>query len=71
MGFVIAGLALFAGAALLGGGGYTWLVAFTGALAVVYGASTMVLRSRRRSRSSFTEPKRAPDQAEGEPGDAA
>ena len=66
MGFVIAGLALFAGAALLGGGGYTWFVAFTGALAVLYGASTMMLRSRRRLRSSFTGPKR-PRDGRGEP----
>ena len=68
MGFIFAGVVLFAGAALFGG--YTWLVALTGALAVVYGACTMVLRSRRRKlRSGFTESRGAPDQVEGEPGD--
>ncbi len=59
MGFVIAGLALFVGAALPGGGGYTWLVAFTGALAVLYGASTMVLRSPPQVAEQFTGPKGA------------
>ena len=57
MGFVIAGLALFAAAALSSGYGYTWLVALTGALAVVYGACTMALRSHSRFRISVTEPK--------------
>ncbi len=48
MGFVIVGLLLFAGAALFGDKGYTWLVALTGALAVCYGVCTIVLRSRGR-----------------------
>ncbi len=47
MGFVIVGLLLFAGAAIFGDKGYTWLVALTGALAVCYGVCTIVLRSRR------------------------
>ena len=68
MGFIFAGVVLFAVAALFGG--YTWLVALTGALAVVYGACTMVLRSRRRRlRSGFTESWGASDQVEGDPGD--
>ena len=46
MGFVIVGLLLFAGAALFGDEGYTWLVALTGALAVCYGVCIIVLRSR-------------------------
>ena len=48
MGFVIVGLLLFAGAALFGDKGYTWLVALTGALAVCYGVCTIVLRSHRK-----------------------
>ncbi len=48
MGFVIVGLLLFAGAALFGDKGYTWLVALTGALAVCCGVCTIVLRSRRK-----------------------
>ena len=48
MGFVIVGLLLFAGAALFGDKGYTWLVALTGALAVCYGVCTIVLRSGRK-----------------------
>ena len=54
MGFLIAGVVLFAGAALFGDDGYTWLVALTGALAVVHGACTIVLRSRRRPGSGLT-----------------
>ena len=48
MGFVIVGLLLFAGAALFGDRGYTWLVALTGALSVCYGVCTIALRSRRK-----------------------
>ena len=48
MGFVIVGLLLFAGAALFGDKGHTWLVAVMGALAVCYGVCTVVLRSRRK-----------------------
>ena len=58
MGFLIAGLALFTGAALFGDDGYTWLVALTGALAVVHGACTTVLRSRRRPRSGLAPERR-------------
>ena len=70
MGFIVAGVVLFAVTSLFGG--YTWLVALMGALAVVYGACTMVLRSRRRKlRSGLTESRGALDQVEGDPGDAA
>ena len=70
VGFIVAGVMLFASAALFGG--YAWLVAFTGALAVVCGACTMVLRSRRREPwSGFTGPRGAPDQVEDGPSDAA
>ena len=61
MGFVIVGLLLFAGAALLGDKAYTWLVALTGALAVCYGICTIVLRSRRRK--GGVGPLRPPDEA--------
>ena len=70
MGFVIVGVVLFAGAAIFGDEGYTWLVALTGALAVVYGLCVMVLRARRRSRSHAGS-RGASDHVEGEPGDPA
>lgn len=54
MGFIIVGVVLFAGAAFFGDKGYTWLVALTGALAVVYGAGTIVLRGRLLLRGSPT-----------------
>ena len=53
MGSLIVGLTLFAGAALFGDDGYTWLVALMGALAVVHGTCTVVLRSRPRARERF------------------
>ena len=66
MGFLIVGLGLFAGAALFSEGGYTWLVALTGALAVVYGVCVIAWRSRRKFRSGFTELTKALDEAKGE-----
>ena len=86
MGFVIVGLLLFAGAALFGDKGYTWLVALTGALAVCYGVCTIVLRGRRMGRAVPLRPldeagpvpkqrvgrSRPPDtEVETEPGDPA
>lgn len=60
MGYVIVGLLLFAGAALFGDKGYTWLVALTGALAVCYGVCIIVLRSRRKGGAGPLSP---PDEA--------
>ncbi|MDE2838282.1 MAG: hypothetical protein OXL97_12390 [Chloroflexota bacterium] len=70
MGFVIVGAVLFAGAAIFGDRGYTWLVALTGALAVVYGVCVMVLRARRRSPSNARS-RGTPGQVEGGPEDPA
>ena len=46
--FIIAGLALFSGAALFGDKGTLGSLPFAGTLAVAYGVYTIVRRSRRR-----------------------